>query len=278
MVNRSVWRFPGAFRRSAAIMLAAVMLLATALAGVLYLPEMTENGQKKKNGTVVDAGHANEGYVYVKHRESKKRLKLRIASGGETYTYDLNQNGEFELFPLQMGSGTYKISVYEQVRGTQYSGVSSISIKAEIDDENLPFLYPSQYVMFGADSQAVAMSDELCAGLATDVQKAQAIEAYVTDKFMYDYMKAVNIGSVSTYLPDVDSTLAEKKGICFDFAALVCCMLRAQGIPTQLVIGYADARYHAWNRVLIDGSWRLIDTTAAITGTNVRIYTPERRY
>ena len=120
MVNRSVWRFPGAFRRSAAIMLAAVMLLATALAGVLYLPEMTENGQKKKNGTVVDAGHANEGYVYVKHRESKKRLKLRIASGGETYTYDLNQNGEFELFPLQMGSGTYKISVYEQVRGTQY--------------------------------------------------------------------------------------------------------------------------------------------------------------
>lgn len=260
------------------MVLAAAMLLGAALAGVLYLPEMTQDGHKKKNGTVVDAGHADDGYVYVKHRESKKRLKLRIASGGETYTYDLNSDGEFELFPLQMGSGTYKVSVYEQVRGTQYSGVSSISFEAKIDDENLPFLYPNQYVMFDADSQAVAQSDMLCEGLKTDAQKVQAIEAFVTGKFMYDYMKAVTIGSVSTYLPDVDVTLAEKKGICFDFAALMCCMLRAQGIPTQLVIGYADASYHAWNRVLIDGDWRLIDTTATITGVNVRTYTPERRY
>ena len=88
----------------------------------------------------------------------------------------------------------------------------------------------------------------------------------------------VTVKSNTTYLPDVDSTLSEKKGICFDFAALMCCMLRSQGIPTQLVIGYADACYHAWNRVYVDGQWRLIDTTSEITSLVVRQYTPERRY
>jgi len=265
-------------RRALVLILTVVLLLTVACAAVVLVPNLTENGQKKKNGTVVDIGHADQGYIYVKHRESKKRLKLRIASGGETYTYDLNQDGEFEVFPLQMGSGTYKVSVYEQIKGTQYSGVSSISFDAEIEDENLPYLYPNQYVRFDEGSAAVAMGDTLCAGFQTDKEKMQAVERFVTERFMYDYLKAISVQSASGYLPDADATLEEKKGICFDFAALVCCMLRSQGIPTQLVIGYADSAYHAWNRVFIDGAWRLIDTTAKITNTTVRKYTAERWY
>ena len=95
---------------------------------------------------------------------------------------------------------------------------------------------------------------------------------------MYDYILAMTVRSNSTYLPDVDKTLADRKGICFDFAALMCCMLRSQGIPTQMVIGYADSCYHAWNRVYVDGQWRLVDTTSEITSLIVRQYTPERRY
>lgn len=279
MANRSGGQRGGALRRSAAAVLTAALLMGLALAAYgLLLPELTQDGQKTKNGTVVDVGHADQGYIQVKHKASKKRLKLRIACNDETYTYDLNQDGEFEVFPLQLGSGTYKVSVYEQVKGTQYSGVSSISFSAQIEDEFLPYLYPNQYAMYDGDSQAVAMSNEICAGLESDAQKAAAVEKYITSKFMYDYIKALTLQSMTTYLPDVDETLESKKGLCFDFAALVCCMLRAQGIPTQLVIGYADSSYHAWNRVWIDGSWRLMDTTATITGTTVHKYTPERRY
>ena len=39
-------------------------------------------------------------------------------------------------------------------------------------------------------------------------------------------------------LPSVDETLKTKKGICFDYAALMTAMLRSQGIPTKLEIGY----------------------------------------
>lgn len=264
-------------RRTAAAVWIAALAVSAALAAGLLLPEQSDD-LKKKSGTVVDVGHTDQGYIYVKHKESKKRLKLRISSGSETYTYDLNQNGEFELFPLQMGSGTYKVRVFEQVKGSQYSGVSSISFSADIVDDNLPYLYPSQYVRYDAESEAVAESAVLCAQLDSDQKKADAVEAFVSGKFMYDYMGALLVQDAGTYLPDVDETLASRKGICFDFAALVCCMLRTQGIPTKLVIGYADHAYHAWNQAYIDGEWQLIDTTARITGTTVMHYTPERWY
>jgi transglutaminase/protease-like cytokinesis protein 3 len=40
-------------------------------------------------------------------------------------------------------------------------------------------------------------------------------------------------------------------------------MLRSQGIPTKLIKGYTDKvdGYHAWNEVLIDRQWVVIDTT-----------------
>jgi len=277
MVRQGEERKGGTRRCATAAVLMLLLTVSVALAAGLLLPEQTDD-LKKKSGTVVDVGHADQGYIYVKHKESKKRLKLRISSGNQTYTYDLNQNGEYEIFPLQMGSGSYKVRVFEQVKGSQYSGVSSISFSASLEDENLPYLYPSQYVLYSGDSRAVAEAAALCEGLDSDQKKADAVERYVAGKFMYDYMAALLVQDASAYLPDVDKTLAGKKGICFDFAALVCCMLRTQGIPTKLVIGYADHAYHAWNQVYINGEWQLIDTTARITGTTVMRYTPERWY
>ena len=61
----------------------------------------------------------------------------------------------------------------------------------------------------------------------------------------------------SGYLPKLDSVLAAKKGICFDYASLGAAMLRSLGIPCQLITGYVapDYIYHAWNMVYIDGEW-----------------------
>ena len=71
-------------------------------------------------------------------------------------------------------------------------------------------------------------------------------------------------------------TLSTGKGICFDYAALMTAMLRSQGIPTKLEIGYSGEVYHAWistyideigwvdNVIQFDGkSWSLIDPTLA---------------
>ena len=83
----------------------------------------------------------------------------------------------------------------------------------------------------------------------------------------------------SGYLPVLDTVLKEKKGICFDYAALMTAMLRSQEIPCKLVVGYADEVYHAWISVWteesgwIDGTiffdghaWHRMDPTFASSG------------
>lgn len=70
-----------------------------------------------------------------------------------------------------------------------------------------------------------------------------------------------------------------KKGICFDYAALMTAMLRSSGIPTRLDIGYATNIYHAWistyldeqgwvdNVIKFDGkNWTMMDPTFAAGG------------
>ena len=54
-------------------------------------------------------------------------------------------------------------------------------------------------------------------------------------------------------LPVVDETLESKKGICFDYAALLAAMLRSQQIPTRLGTGNTTIEYHAWVEVYIEG-------------------------
>jgi hypothetical protein len=244
----------------------------------LRIPELS--GDKKaiyaSKGVVIDYGNASQGYVFIKYKETDKHLKIRISVDKKVYTYDLNRDGEYEVFPLQMGNGKYKAQVFQEVKNGSYMQLGGKTIDVTLDDPSLPFLYPSQYVNYGADSVAVATSFELCDGAADDHEKIKTIFVFCSRQIQYHYERASS--SKAGYLPDIDAVLEERKGICFDYAALMACMLRVQGIPTQLVIGYADRLYHAWNNVKVDDKWYRYDPTFASTGNTVQSYTEERRY
>ena len=276
----SVKRYPMMSRKLIGMLLALLMLLfgAIVIGQGLYFPQLSENGLRRKNGATVDVGHADQGYIQVQYRAGSKRIKVRISRDDHAYTYDLNQQGEFEVFPLQMGSGNYQVKIYEQVKGTKYSAVSSVSFRADMENDMLPYLYPNQYVSFEPDSPLVVKAQSLCDGASGDREKAQRIEEYVSKHFMYDYIKSLMLTGSTTYLPDLDEVFSAQKGICFDLASLVCAMLRSQGVPTQMVFGYADERYHAWDMAYVDGQWQRIDVTATVTGTLIRQYRAERQY
>ena len=106
---------------------------------------------------------------------------------------------------------------------------------------------------FFSTSEAVKKSFDLCVNAKTDTDKLKAIYSWIVSNVSYDYDKASSVKS--GYLPSVDSTLSEKKGICFDYAALMACMLRAQRIPAKLVVGTVSAQdmNHAWNEVYLEG-------------------------
>lgn len=262
-------------RRIAAIWL-AVLLVCTGVLAELFLPEAPGEKLHKKSGTTIDASNADQGYVMVKHAKNKKRLKLRVTHGKQTLTYDLNRDGEYEIIPLQMGDGTYKFQVFSQISGKKYSAVSSLSLKAKVADPNLPYLYANQYVNFTADTRAVAEANTLCAGMTDAAEMANAVYAYILSHVVYDYMRALTVKD--DYLPDLDEICANGRGICFDVASLMACMLRSQSVPTKLVIGYADDQYHAWNEVLIGDKWTRYDATAAMCAMDVKKYTAERDY
>lgn len=224
----------------------------------------------------IDASNTSNGYVMIKYTGGQSRIKIQIAKS-TTYTYDLNARNTYEVFPFTEGNGTYSIKIFENVSGNQYAQVMSQNISVSLADEFAPFLTPNQYVNFSNGSAAVNKGAELAASAADEIGVVANVYNYVINNITYDTAKAASVQS--GYLPNVDQVLAQKTGICFDYAALMTAMLRSQDIPTKLVIGYSGGLYHAWVNVYIDNigwvdnfiyfdghNWSLMDPTFASSG------------
>lgn len=268
-------------QRRNALLLALMMLTSMAVCMLhasadFFLPRPGGEVVITEGDLLIDATHCDQGYLMAMHQPNDKGLKLRLSCGKASLSYDFTADGEYEVFPLQLGNGKYKVEVFQQASGRKYRPLMDTTIEVNIQDETLPYIVPNQYVNYDAQSDAVIKSIELCHGLESDWEKYQVIYRYMANHMVYDFDKARRVSS--GYLPVVDDVLYEQKGICFDLSALMAAMLRAQGIPTQLVIGYADTIYHAWNMVYLDGVWYRCDITSDIMCMNVSRYTTERYY
>lgn len=200
------------------------------------------------DSAMIDYSNAKLGYISASYSGASARAKLRIVGNGVTYDHDLATGGIVEYFPLSQGSGDYTIAVYEQLSGKSYMEAVSAQVTLSIADEVEMYLYPNKYVTFDRASDCVYKAAELCAAADGTVEKLAAIFGWITDNVTYDYGLAATV--VSGYIPDPDSLLAKRSGICFDYASLLAAMARSQGIPTRLVVGYAATDiYHAWNEV-----------------------------
>ena len=241
---------------------------------VVLQPEASGILEQSCDDAVVDHSHTEEGYVMVRFTgETEKRLKVRVKGPKTTYTYNLPV-GEWTVFPLSDGNGNYQVVVYRNTSGSKYATVMTAKFAVELQDEFAPFLRPNQYVDYTNAVDTLAKGAELCEGLEHPLDKVAAVYDFVVDTLHYDYDKAATVKS--GYLPVLDEVLAEEKGICFDYAALMTAMLRSQEIPCKLVVGYAGSTYHAWISVWteengwIDGAiffdgehWKRMDPTFA---------------
>ena len=232
---------------------------------------------KKVSKAVIDYSNVQDGYVMVNFTASTtKRLKVQVKGPATTYTYDLPA-GQWTTFPLSDGNGKYTVAVFENVSGTRYSAVVSASFSVALTDEFAPYLRPNQYVDYSVAPNTLAKAEELVTDAVDPLAKVKVVYEYVVNNFTYDQQKAATVKS--GYLPVLDTVLELKKGICFDYAALMTGMLRSQGVPCKLVVGYAGSAYHAWisvwteeagwidNIVYFDGAvWHRMDPTFASSG------------
>ena len=226
---------------------------------------------------VIDYSNTADGYVMVQFKaQTDKKLKVQVKGPTTTYTYTIKA-GQWETFPLSDGNGAYQVGVYENVEEKKYALVQSVDFTAALTDEFAPFLRPNQYVNYGVAEDTVYQAAVLTAGLTDPLEKVGAVYNYVVKNISYDKELAQSV--TSGYLPQLDAVLASRKGICFDYAALMTGMLRSQSVPCKLVVGYAGEVYHAWisvyseetgwidNVIYFDGSaWMRMDPTFASSG------------
>lgn len=231
----------------------------------------------------IDASNTSQGYVMVKYNGTNEKVKLQITCPDQScYTYLISDRGAYDTFPLTAGNGSYALQVLENVAGDTYTVSLAQSINVNIEDEFLPFLYPNQYVNFHTDSKAVSKGSDLAKDTYSDLDVVQNIYNYVIKNISYDTEKAQNVSY--GYVPDIDDTLSSKKGICFDYAALMASMLRSQNIPTKLEVGYSGDAYHAWISTYIDDkgwvddiiqfngdTWQIMDPTLAATNDSAAV-------
>jgi len=212
---------------------------------------------------VVDTEKVEMGVVAVSYTSDVK-LKVTVEKSGKRVTYDLRNDGKTEYYPLQLGEGSYQVSVLENIGGTKYKRVQSKTVNLKLDDANKVYLASVQNINWNREMKAIKKANELTKGLKTDKEKINAIYQYLISNISYDYDKLKTLDS--NYLPNIDKTLEEKKGICYDYSSTFAAMLRSQGIPAKLVKGYSKATgetYHAWNEVYLSetGKWIIVDTT-----------------
>ena len=103
----------------------------------------------------------------------------------------------------------------------------------------------------------------------SDIEKARGVFVWITDNVAYDE-KGFQTGQMLDC--DVDAVLKNRKCVCEGYANLFLALSKQMGLQAEKVIGFTKTASdrpgrklkesdHAWNRIKIDGQWKIFDAT-----------------
>lgn len=224
----------------------------------------------KGNDTIsINTDDASNGMVTIEYNGDSDAKAILYHNGNKVYTYSISSQTE-HIIPMAYGNGKYNISVFERLCGNQYYIIASQSLDISMEDERSPFLSPNTVVSYDDDMELIQEAARLKALHSNVSDYISSVYQFVS-QYDYDYEKAnvINSSADKNYVPDVESIYHERKGICFDYAAVMVAMLRSQGIPAKIEFGFVNGFYHAWvnvyqyDKVLNSYIWKLYDPTFA---------------
>lgn len=214
----------------------------------------------RADSSYYDLSRLDQGIISVNYSQGNASWKVRILHNNKPYVYELNTE---DAYPLQMGNGKYTVEILEPVIGDKYRVVDSQDFDVNLTDAKIVYLQSIQMVDWNSSMNAIKKAQELTKKKKTELSKIEAIYQYIVTYYSYDNEKAKTVKA--GYLPSIDTFYKKKSGICYDFASLMAAMLRSQGIPTKLLMGYRKDIdiFHAWNQVYLSDKkkWITIDTT-----------------
>jgi transglutaminase-like putative cysteine protease len=170
--------------------------------------------------------------------------------------------------------------------GERYTVNAYVSTANESDLSAAGSVYPvpvlMAYLQLPANYSAEikSLSEYITANSTTPYAKVKAIIGYLA-QYNYDLeitLPPQGVDNVEYFL------LTSKSGFCLHFASAAVLMLRSQGIPSRLAVGYMpgdpgktagqylvrDKYFHAWAQVYFpDYGWIDVEATPSAPGTNV---------
>jgi hypothetical protein len=118
-----------------------------------------------------------------------------------------------------------------------------------------------------AASDPASMAAYFMEQLSSDAERTRAAFVWIATHIDYETSR---LGRQYHYKKEkelVDRVLRKRKGLCAEYAALFKALCSAMDIPVETVVGYTrtlgklDTVPHAWNAVLLDSTWYLVDVT-----------------
>lgn len=222
---------------------------------------------------IVDDSDKDLGVVHITYKKTDAVIyKVLVIKDDKKISYPFKADGVTESFPLQLGNGSYRVGLLKNVGGTKYAYVSSKTIVINLKDPNVVFLNSVQNVNWNEENESIVFGRELIQPTAFLRTRIKTLYDYVVKNVTYDYDKIPTL--TADYVPNIDETYTDLKGICYDYSALFASIQRSQGVPTRLVKGYSRfvEGYHAWNEIFINGSWYIIDSTVDATLTGAKVF------
>ncbi|MEO1438171.1 MAG: transglutaminase domain-containing protein [Bacteroidota bacterium] len=137
------------------------------------------------------------------------------------------------------------------------------------------FLAIDQYTAKSAPRSTTQNLDQLVDHLVkpakTDREKARSFFSWIAHNIVYDTHYFYNKDTAEPCF-STDCILTQNKTVCLGYARLFQQMCEKEGIPCEVIEGYSredtapitkklQKTDHAWNAVLLDGQWFLVEPT-----------------
>lgn len=143
----------------------------------------------------------------------------------DTFFADIKNKSAVDM--LSVGNYSEMLSDAVYLTENEYSDM--------ISDELEKYISYSDILMdYGNNQKIHDLAQQITFGLASDYDKAKAIEAYFRDNgYVYDldYRKATGENAE-------DFIFTAKKGVCYEYATAMVLLARASGIPARYCEGY----------------------------------------
>ena len=260
MLNRTNLKKP-----IAVMCLTACMVMATsnvfAREAMYTTADFREKAPVERTGIYIDWDSEAQSMEVHNIPYTEADYKVQISYEGEKYkTFKAE---EVTNLPVN-ADGTYNIRIMKRLSGNSYENIYS---EIKTVENCTPWLGTSEVVDM-EESQEMLKSDIVQEILALEDPEAitKATYEYLTTNWTYNYERARTVKS--WYTPNNNEVFVEQSGICYDYASVVAAILRTAGIPTKVIFGYAGGNYHAWNEVLLNDEWVMVDACWAQYGTS----------